>query len=79
MVRTSGARGYFSNVLSVSVRSGIGVLARRYGVPNAAHARRSLACIHIIAVPANYGNVNVNLKKKILIFSPILLMVIIFV
>ncbi len=40
MVRTSGTRGNFGNVLSVRGRAGIGVRARRYGVPNAAHARR---------------------------------------
>ena len=40
MVRTSGTRGNFNNVLSVRVRAGIGVCARHQGAPNAAHARR---------------------------------------
>ncbi len=40
MVRTSGTRGNFTDVLSVRGRAGMSVRARRQGVPNAAHARR---------------------------------------
>ncbi len=45
MVRTSGTRGNFNTVLSVRARAGIGVRARRQGVPNAAHARRYMPVV----------------------------------